>query len=128
LDCCIKKTAFSKGNVYTEICIKTESKAYAAYLRGKRCKTEDSFFHEVSAAFQFPYYFGENWPAIDECLCDLEWLNAQKIFVVIDDFSCMFSEQKHIQSVLQNRVVKYFDIMVKYWNEQGIPVEVWLNN
>ncbi len=124
----IKKTTLPKGEIYTQICMKAENRYYPAYIRGKRCKTEDIFFNEVSASFQFPYYFGENWAAMDECLCDLEWLCASKIFVVIDDFSCMFCEQKHIQSILQERVKKYFGIMVEYWSEQDVPVEVWLNN
>ena len=124
----LNKLSLSKGEIYTQMCVRAENGYYTAYLRGKRCKTEDKFFDEVSAAFQFPYYFGENWPATDECLCDLEWLYTSKIFVVIDDFSCMFSDQTHIQNILQNRVVKYFDIMISYWKEQGIPVEVWLNN
>jgi hypothetical protein len=30
---------------------------------------------EFAASFQFPYYFGENWPAFDECINDLSWLH-----------------------------------------------------
>lgn len=29
---------------------------------------------EFSAALQFSAYFGENWPAFNECLKDLDWL------------------------------------------------------
>ena len=128
MHCKIKRCALSKDEIYSKLYIEAESGAYTSYLRGTRCKTEDIMFHEVSASFQFPYYFGENWDAMDECLCDLEWLCASKIFVVVDDFSCMFSEQEHIQSILQNRVIKYFGIMIDYWEQEGVPVEVWLNN
>ena len=128
MDSLSKKLTVSKGEIYTQMCLKAENGYYTAYIRGKRCKTENEFFNEVSASFQFPYYFGENWAAMDECLCDLEWLSVTKVFVVIDDFSCMFSEQEHIQNILQNRVIKYFGIMTEYWIEQGVSVEVWLNN
>jgi RNAse (barnase) inhibitor barstar len=124
----IQNTALSKGEIYTKMCTEAEKGSYTSYLRGKRCKTEDLFFNEVSASFQFPYYFGENWAAMDECLCDLEWLSISKIFVVIEDFSCMFSDQAHIQDVLKNRVIKYFSIMADYWKSEGITVEVWLNH
>ena len=124
----IKHCALSKGEIYTKLYVAAEKGVYTSYLRGTRCKTEDDFFNEVSASFQFPFYYGENWPATDECLCDLEWLCASEIFVVIDDFSCMFSEQKHIQNMLQNRIIKYFTTMIDYWKEEGVPVEVWLNN
>lgn len=124
----IRHCSLSKNEVYSKLYLASQKGSYISYLRGKRCQTEDSFFWEVSASFQFPDYYGENWAATDECLCDLEWLNITKIFVLIDDFSCMFSGQEHIQNILQNRVIKYFDIMINYWKEQDVPVEVWLNN
>ena len=124
----IKHCSITKNEVYNIIYLASHAGAYTSYLRGKRCQTEDLFFREISASFQFPDYYGENWAATDECLCDLEWLAFSKIFVVIDDFSCMFSGQEHIQNILQNRVIKYLTIMVEYWKEQDIPVEVLLNN
>lgn len=124
----IKRCSITGSEVYHKIYLASQAGAYVSYLRGKRCKTEDSFFMEISASFQFPDYYGENWPATDECLCDLEWLNPSKIFVVVDDFSCMFSEQEYIQKLLQDRVVKYFSTMIEEWKERGVPVEVWLNN
>jgi hypothetical protein len=33
--------------------------------------------NEFAAAMQFPWYYGENWPAFDECLKDLSWMSAQ---------------------------------------------------
>ncbi|MER6971121.1 barstar family protein [Nocardioides sp. NPDC000445] len=55
-------------------------------VRGSKMRTEDQFFNEVSAALQFPYYFGENWPAFDECLADLKWLprGTGYVFVVYE--------------------------------------------
>lgn len=132
MHCKIKHCCLDKGEIYSKVCVEAEKGAYTSYLRGMRCKTEELFFYEVSASFQFPYYFGENWPAMDECLCDLEWLGIpffiNKICIVIDDFSCMFSEQAHIQNALQERVIKYMGIMIDYWEKQNVPVEVWLNN
>lgn len=55
-------------------------------VRGSKMRTEDQLFTEVSAALQFPSYFGEIWPAFDECLADLEWLpkGSGFVFVVYD--------------------------------------------
>ncbi|MET9029811.1 barstar family protein [Nocardia sp. NPDC004168] len=41
-------------------------------LRGAKMTTTARLFDEFAAAFQFPYYFGENKDAFDECLRDLD--------------------------------------------------------
>ena len=33
----------------------------------------------------FPSYFGWNWDAFEECLCDLSWLHNQGVFIVHQD-------------------------------------------
>lgn len=124
----VKYVFMSDGEVYSKICEDSQSGAYVSYLRGIRCKTEDDFLIEVSASFQFPSYYGENWPAFDECICDLEWLNFSKIFVLFDDFSMAFRDQPTIQKLLQKRVVSYWSEASDYWESEGKTVEVWLNN
>lgn len=54
-------------------------------IRGKKCHTKKGFFDEISAAFQFPHYFGENWDAFNECINDLGWLPADKYLLIIED-------------------------------------------
>ncbi|WP_446224506.1 barstar family protein [Nocardia sp. IBHARD005] len=41
-------------------------------LRGTKMRTMAELFDEFAAAFQFPYYFGANKDAFDECLRDLD--------------------------------------------------------
>jgi hypothetical protein len=53
------------------------------FMRGDRCYTLDDLFLEWSAVLQFPWYFGWNWPAFDECICDLEWLAADAYILVV---------------------------------------------
>lgn len=55
----------------------------ARFVRGDRMGTEVDLFSEWSAALQFPYYFGANWPAFAECCSDLDWLEGERILVVI---------------------------------------------
>ncbi len=53
------------------------------FIRGARCKSEQSHFQEWAAALQFPYYFGGNWDAFDECINDLSWLESTSYRMVI---------------------------------------------
>jgi hypothetical protein len=52
-------------------------------VRGDRCDIVASLFHEWAAALQFPYYFGRNWNAYEECLGDLAWLGRPPYTIFI---------------------------------------------
>lgn len=54
-------------------------------VRGARCATPQAVFQEWAAALQFPYYFGENWDAFDECLVDLDWLPGRCYVLVVTE-------------------------------------------
>jgi hypothetical protein len=43
-------------------------------VRGRKMSRLAGLMDEFSAALQFPYYFGENWSAFQECLGDMDWL------------------------------------------------------
>ena len=124
----IRKCALSNGEAFNKLYIESRNDAYISYLRGKRCKTEDDFLIEVSASFQFPYYYGENWAAFDECIQDLEWIKFSRIFVLFDDFSQSFRDQKKNQTILQDRVIDYWTRAIEYWESEGKSIEIWLNN
>jgi hypothetical protein len=52
-------------------------------VRGPKTRTITGFFDEFAAAFQFPYYFGENWAAFQDCVSDLSWLPFRPGVVVL---------------------------------------------
>lgn len=54
-------------------------------IRGKNCQTKDGLLNEFSSALQFPYYFGKNWDALDECITDLSWLKGDVYVLLITD-------------------------------------------
>ena len=60
--------------------------------RGSKMRTVQGVFDEFAAAFQFPYYFGENWPAFGECLTDLSWLRASAYVVCISQADQLLAE------------------------------------
>ena len=44
-------------------------------MRGDRMRSYDGLFDEFAAAMQFPWYFGYNGNAFDECIADLSWID-----------------------------------------------------
>lgn len=54
-------------------------------LRGAKMESVPELFDEFAAALQFPDYFGENWPALAECLADLDWLPGKGYTLVVAD-------------------------------------------
>jgi hypothetical protein len=55
------------------------------FLRGKKMATETAVLDEFAAALQFPYYFGDNWNALDESLVDLSWVRADAFILCVLD-------------------------------------------
>jgi len=55
----------------------------ARIIRGRRCSSVEALFQEWAAALQFPYYFGNNWDAFEECISDLEWLSGRAFVIFI---------------------------------------------
>jgi hypothetical protein len=56
-----------------------ESGLTVRIVRGRKMRGYQGLFDEFSAALQFPWYFGENGNAFDECLADLSWLPPQSV-------------------------------------------------
>lgn len=75
-------------------------KAAIRMIRGIKCRMLDDFYNEVGAALQFPYYFGENWPAFDECINDLEWMPGDAYLLLISQANLLLSREPTEFSVL----------------------------
>ena len=91
-------------------------------LNGARMKTVDALFSEFSRAFEFPDYFGNNWNALDECICDLEWLPSLGYCVVIEDTAELLRDDSPTEVETLLRLLQRASL------EWGVPVEqgeVW---
>jgi RNAse (barnase) inhibitor barstar len=63
-------------------------------VRGAKSSDEARFFDELAAALQFPYYFGENWNAVWDCITDLNWLRGSSFVVVFDSAEYLLAESE----------------------------------
>lgn len=61
-------------------------------MRGRHSETSEDVFREWSAALQFPYYFGHNWDAFDECITDLQWLPGSCYVLVVTQLDQVMPE------------------------------------
>ena len=81
----------------------SNGKIAARIVRGVKCQTPQTLFDEVAAALQFPYYFGENWAALDECLADMEWIQAEVCVIFVSRASLLLhnGRPQEVDSFLQ---------------------------
>lgn len=78
--------------------LRKEKNRYVAIMRGSRMRSWENFINEVATALQFPWYYGENWPALDECINDLSWLHSDAyVMVVTNSEFILISENEDIR-------------------------------
>jgi hypothetical protein len=71
-------------------------------VRGNRCASRERTLQEWAAAFQFPSYFGNNWDAFEDCLLDLEWLNARRTVAIVTEADGMLPRSLNDFATLTN--------------------------
>ena len=92
----------------------SKGRAVCRVVRGHKAITEADFFDECAAAWQFPYYFGENWDALEECLTDLEWLPAEAyVFCVTQAVHLLEKEP----SERQHRLLLVLQRIAQEWGQ-----------
>jgi hypothetical protein len=52
-------------------------------------RTKDDLFERLAAKLEFPQYFGGNWDAVQDCLRDLSWFDADGHVLLFEDFSLL---------------------------------------
>jgi hypothetical protein len=102
-------------------------------LRGRKMRTVAGFYDEVAAVLQFPYYFGENWDAFDECLQDLDLsAGGGLVLVIVDAVDVLADEQLTELEIL---VRTFVDAQQEYrrpvtdgerWDRPAVPFHVVL--
>ncbi len=99
-------------------------------------RTVEGMFDEMAAALQFPYYFGENWPAFDECLADMDWLpmNVGIVILVYDALEVLTDAAETELAVLVRSVgaahSSYSEPIElgEWWDRPAVPFHVVLHS
>ena len=123
----VKTTAYDDRQLYALMYTAThEEDAYVCHVKGEFCTDLDEFYREISSGMRFPRYFGWNWAAFDECISDLEWLKFSSLLIVIDHSELLFVGENDPEPYMR-MLMKYLNMAVEYWTEQGVPIAVYLN-
>ena len=54
------------------------------HIDGKSVSRKEQLLNATATAMRFPADFGHNWDALEECLTDLEWVDADGYLVYYD--------------------------------------------
>lgn len=79
-----------------------------------KMQSKNDVFCEMATKLKFPDYFGYNWDALEECLADLEWCEA-------DGYVFVFEGAEQILSSSLEALKIFFDILNevgKGWTEE----------
>jgi hypothetical protein len=84
-------------------------------LRGHKAINDTCFFDEAAAVLQFPYYFGENWDAFEECINDLSWIPQTSFLLIFSHADQLLNESEKGFSIL----MQIIDAANKSWQSNG---------
>jgi RNAse (barnase) inhibitor barstar len=92
------------------------------HIEGKAIARKEQLLNHVATALHFPGHFGDNWDALEECLIDMEWVDAPGYVIYYD----------HIDGLLAahpDQFETFVEICrdaVASWKEDGTPMLVLL--
>ena len=121
---CIFSTEYTPEQLYSIMYRFEHSGAYVAYVDVSKCFNEEAFLHDIALALRFPYYYGQNWNAFDECSTDLDWLSFDKLVIIIEGFNRAFCGDNGQKETLY----KHLSICVDYWVRNNTTIWVYLNH
>lgn len=74
----------------TVLAIRQEfAELFTLVLDASRMTTRADLFSQFVGGFQFPQYFGGNWNAFADCMCDLSWLGRGGFVLVLRNASVL---------------------------------------
>jgi hypothetical protein len=83
---CLHRLVASESDLCdTAWSLERPARSVSRVVRGAKSPAAPELFDEIAAALQFPYYFGENWDALADCLADLGWLTADAVVIFISN-------------------------------------------
>lgn len=93
------------------------------HIDGKNIQRKEQLLNHVATALHFPGDFGHNWDALEECLTDLEWVDADGYILYYDHIDGLLGTHPDQFETL----VEILRDAVKSWKEDGSAMIVLLS-
>ena len=93
------------------------------HVDGKNITRKEQLMNHAATVFRFPKHFGNNWDALEECLTDLEWIDADGYVIYYDHIDGLLAEHPDQFETL----VEILRDSVKQWKEDGEAMVVLLS-
>lgn len=93
------------------------------HVEGKNISRKEQLLNHVATALHFPGDFGHNWDALEECLTDMEWVDADGYVIYYDHIDGLLD--KHPDQF--ETLVEILRDAVSSWKEDGSPMVVLLS-
>jgi RNAse (barnase) inhibitor barstar len=93
------------------------------HVDGKNIERKEQLLNHVATALHFPGDFGHNWDALEECLTDLEWVDADGYILYYDHIDGLL--EKHPDQF--ETLVEILRDAVGSWKEDGSAMIVLLS-
>ena len=76
--------------------------------------TKDTLLARIAGALDFPAWFGGNWDALEDCLADLSWSNAEGHVLLFDGAEGLPADELGI-------LIDILASAASSWKERGQP-------
>ena len=93
------------------------------HIEGKGIARKEQLLNHVATALHFPTEFGHNWDALEECLTDMEWAEADGYVIYYDHIDPLIEAHPDQFETL----VEILRDAVASWKEDGTAMVVLLS-
>lgn len=84
------------------------------------CDSKPELLQRMAIALQFPAWFGHNWDALADCLCDLSWLPARRYTLEL----VHSQDLRHADPDTLHILVEILAEAAAFWDAQGTGFDI----
>jgi RNAse (barnase) inhibitor barstar len=88
-----------------------------AHIDLTQARDKDDLLAALSMALKLPEWFGHNWDALVDCLCDLSWKPAPGYVLFVEGHDALRTSH----SGDFNTLIELFAEVADYWREEDVP-------